>query len=125
MQDKPATEFYEFFKIRFWVALGPVVAAVAPGLENPGAAFERLSHFPLQGAYLGLVLLLIAFVLRQRRGTGWIFSSIVASLIGNFVWLYPVLPTRDIAPTAAEGLRVKIVQMNVLTINRHFAAVTA
>jgi endonuclease/exonuclease/phosphatase (EEP) superfamily protein YafD len=49
----------------------------------------------------------------------------VASLIGNFVWLYPFLPTRDIAPTAAEGLRVKIVQMHVLTINRHFAAVTA
>ena len=89
MQDKPATEFYEFFKIRFWVALGSVVAAVAPGLENPGAAFERLSYFPLQGAYLGLVLLLIAFVLRQRRGTGWIFSLIGASLIGNFVWLYP------------------------------------
>ena len=114
-----------FKRLLFWMALGPVIAAVTPGLENPGAALERLSHFPLQGAYAGLILLIIAFILRQRPGSGWVFGLIVAGLVGNFVWLYPFLPTRDNAPSEAEGVRVKIVQMNVLTINRHFAAVNA
>jgi endonuclease/exonuclease/phosphatase (EEP) superfamily protein YafD len=114
-----------FKRLLFWVALGPVIAAVTPGLEGPGAALERLSHFPLQGAYAGLVLLIIAFILRQRPGSGWIFGLIVVGLIGNFVWLYPFLPTRDIVQAETQGVRVKIVQMNVLTINRHFAAVNA
>lgn len=53
-----------FKRILFWVSLGPVLAAVMPGLDSPGAALERLSHFPLQGAYAGLVLLVVAFVVR-------------------------------------------------------------
>ena len=48
---------------------------------------------------------------------------VVAGIIGNFVWLYPFLPTRDDASTEVRGDRIKIVQMNVLTINRHFKAV--
>ncbi|NKB21639.1 MAG: hypothetical protein GKS01_14195 [Alphaproteobacteria bacterium] len=114
-----------FKRVLFWFALGPVLAAIVPGLDNPGAALERLSHFPLQGAYAALILLIAGFVFRARAGSSWIFMAIIVGLVGNFVWLYPFLPTRDGAPADIQGQRIKIVQMNVLTINRHFSAVSS
>ena len=114
-----------FKRVLFWAALGPVLGAITPGLEDPGAAIERLSHFPLQGVYAGFILLVISVVLRTRPGAGWVFTLVVVGMIGNLVWLYPFLPTKDSASANADGPRIKIVQMNVLTINRHFAAVNA
>lgn len=112
-----------FKRVLFWFALVPVLVAIVPGLESPGSALERISHFPLQGAYGGLVLLIVFFILRQLPGSGWIFGFVVVGLVGNFVWLFPFLPTKDGVSQEVQGERIKIVQMNVLTINRHFAAV--
>ncbi len=112
-----------FKRVLFWCSLGSVLAAITPGLESPGVGLERLSHFPLQGAYAGLILMVLAFVLRGRTGTGWISISIVAGLIGNFVWLFPFLPTKEAVSVETDTAKIKIVQMNVLTINRHFKAV--
>ncbi|MBK18466.1 MAG: hypothetical protein CMM52_06485 [Rhodospirillaceae bacterium] len=120
----PKTAFaLPFKRILFWASLGPVIAAIAPGLDDPGAALERLSHFPLQGIYASLVILIVAVVLRQRRGTGWIFIAIIVGMVGNFIWVFPFLPTKESSIADVQGPRIKIVQMNVLTINRHFAAV--
>ena len=112
-----------FNRYSFWLGLPLLLLAGGPLIESPFALIDRLGHFPLQVAIASLGLALIAVFRRKKPGAGWALVVTLGAAVLNGAWLLPYMP---IAAEQAinQGNTMKIVQLNVLRVNKNTAAVT-
>jgi hypothetical protein len=112
-----------FGRYTFWLGLPLLLIAGGPLIESPFALVDRLGHFPLQAAAIAIPLALVAFLRRKRPRAGWSLVVTLGAFFLNGAWLLPYLPVAA-EPAHDQKNALKVVQLNVLRVNKSTKAVT-
>ncbi len=108
----------------FWLGLPLLLLAGGPLIDSPFALVDRLGHFPLQITALAVPLVLVALLRRKKPGAGWSLIVTLGALVLNGAWLVPYFPVAAERAHDSENT-LKIVQLNVLRLNKSTKEVTA
>ena len=112
-----------FGRYTFWLGLPLLLIAGGPLIDSPFALLDRLGHFPLQVTVLAISLASVAFFRRKKPGVGWSLVVTLGAFFLNGAWLLPYLPVAA-ERVLDEKNTIKIIQLNVLRVNKSTKAVT-
>lgn len=100
------------------IALGYLGATLVSLLGRFHWLAELLTHFRLQAAVAGAALVALCAALRLRRTAAAVFALALVQLAPVLPYLVP-----SPRPELGEAPRLRVLQLNVLTVNRRHGAV--
>ncbi len=106
------------YRLSFWLAAALIVCAITPAFEQEIVFLELTTHFSQLFALCGVVLFFYVVLRRRKYASREVAVMCILAMLGNAAWLIPFLPFKGEAPPA-KGDVLKVVQLNVLKVNRH------
>jgi endonuclease/exonuclease/phosphatase (EEP) superfamily protein YafD len=112
-----------FKKLLIWLFYGSLLGTFLGFASNVSLLFDLLSHFRVQ--YLVIQLIGLSWLLRQlpTKKAGLLALLTVAALITNGILFWQYASPAPFAPRQANLRHLKLLQMNVLVLNKNYAKV--
>lgn len=106
------------YRFSFWFAVILLVMAAMPLFEFEIVFLELVTHFSGLFALTAAMLFLYVLLRRRKYAAREVSVLCILAMLANAAWLIPFFPIKQNDPRDDDKV-LKVVQLNVLKVNRH------